>query len=181
MENIETFIPILLGIFICLFGYRLKKAVFFIAWFLIGFTITNKLMPTLMSSFPDLFATDFWRFLMPVVGGLLLALLGFSIEKICVALLALFTVIMLGINYYGFDFQVIAIAAVIGVIAAGFSTMLIKPSVILITAIIGASAISTEIFKILPTLSAEDYKLAFFAGSAVIGTVVQFFTTKHIE
>jgi len=181
MEILETYLPLILGAFICLFGYRLKKAVFFVAWFLIGFTITSKALPLLTGSLPEIVNSDFWQHLLPVAGGLLLSLIGFSIEKVCVSLLAFFAIIALAVSYYGVDIQVIVIAAIIGVVVAGFATMLIKPSVIIVTAIIGSLVVSQFILSIAQNMPAETYQWPLLAAVALVSSVFQFATCRNID
>lgn len=181
MENTGLILSLLLGIFICLFGYRLKKAVFFIAWFLVGFAITTNIMPVINTNLPDIAASDFWQNLLPVAGGLLMSLMGFSIEKACVALLCLFTVVSFAITKYGFGLEIIAVAAVIGILLAGFATMLMKPAVIVVTSIIGASTIITALMEMAPGFIPEAYDLLAIAGIACLSAILQFITTKNVD
>ena len=87
MATYEVVLALILGIFVCLFGYRLKKLVIFLAFFLIGYSIMQRIMPVLNANLPAIAESSLWQTILPICGGLLLSLLGFSIEKLCVALL----------------------------------------------------------------------------------------------
>ena len=50
MATYEVVLALILGIFVCLFGYRLKKLVIFLAFFLIGYSIMQRIMPVLNAS-----------------------------------------------------------------------------------------------------------------------------------
>ena len=80
----ELFILLGLGLAVLLFGYRIKKIAFFIVWFLLGYLGISYLMPEIIKLSPEVASNDLFQILIPIGGGLLLALLGFSIEKLCV-------------------------------------------------------------------------------------------------
>ena len=69
------------GLAVLLFGYRIKKIAFFIVWFLLGFIGMRYLMPEITKLLPEVASNNLYQNLIPVGGGLILALLGFSIEK----------------------------------------------------------------------------------------------------
>ena len=84
LSTVELIIMTVAGAAVLLFGYRIKKAAFFIVWFILGLNLTIYALPWLNKILPDTTANDFWQTLIPICGGLLLALLGFTIEKLCV-------------------------------------------------------------------------------------------------
>ena len=71
------------GLALMFFGYRIKKVAFFIIWFILEYNLMVFLMPTLNNMVPDMATNNLYQILLPIAGGLLLALLGFSIEKLC--------------------------------------------------------------------------------------------------
>ena len=178
MENYEVILAFLLGIFVSLFGYRLKKSVFFIAWFLVGYIITNSLMPTINTAFLDIANSNLWQILLPLAGGLLLSLLGFMIEKMCVALLCLAATIMFATNQFGWSTDVVTISGVIGVVLAGLATMLMKPATIIVTSAAGALVITNAIFTLVTDLARDTYYWPILIGIAVISIIFQFINTK---
>ena len=178
MEKYEIILGLILGLFICLFGYRLKKIVFFVAWFLIGYMITQSLMPTIITGIPIIADSGLWQTLLPVACGLLLSLIGFMIEKMCVALLCLAATVMFAINQFGWDGQVIIIASIIGVVLAGFAVMLIKPATIIVTSAAGALAVTNSILAIATSLSSDTYHLPILLGVTAVSAIFQFVNTK---
>ncbi len=181
MAVYETILLIAIGLAVLLFGYRIKKVAFFIIWFLLGFNLMMILMPFINQMVPQIVGNDLWQNLLPIAGGLLLALLGFSIEKVCVAGICFALVMMITVNYFGTDILTLAIGAIIGVIAAGAAVTLMKPAIIIATAIAGSYALTLSILTIFTQL---PWGIAYFpllAGIAFLGAVFQFATTKHVD
>ena len=164
----EMIIMAAAGLALIFFGYRIKKVAFFIIWFILGYNLAVFLMPTITRISPEVVASDLFQTLIPIAGGLLLALLGFSIEKLCVG----------GI---GTDMQTLAIGGIIGVIAAGAAVMLMKPATIIATSVAGAYALTIAILALIPGISRETYYFIILGGAAVIGSVFQFLTTKRVS
>ena len=180
MATYEVVLALILGIFVCLFGYRLKKLVVFLAFFLIGYSIMTRLMPILNQNLPAIAESSFWQMLLPVCGGLLLSLLGFTIEKLCVGLLVCFATIALGVNQFGMTWEVVTIAAIIGVILGAIAVNMIKPATIIVTAITGALVVADAIFALNASIS-HDYYTLILVGIAAVGAIFQFTNTKHID
>ncbi|MBO7664885.1 hypothetical protein J6S46_03465 [Candidatus Saccharibacteria bacterium] len=181
MENYEVILALILGAFVCLFGYKLKKIVFFIAWFLIGYTLMSRFMPFINQSVPAIAESSLWQFILPIAGGLLLSLLGFSIEKLCVGLLAFFTTLAVAVNQFGVSGEVIGIACILGVILGAVAVNMIKPATIIITAIAGSYVMTDAIIALFPGSLARGSVLALLvlAGIALVGAIFQFSNTKH--
>ena len=184
IENFQTpelIIMLGVGLAVLLFGYRLKKIAFFIIWFLLGFIGTNYLMPEIMKLSPEVAATELYQTLIPIAGGLLLAMLGFSIEKLCVGGICFALVLLASAQYFGTDMQTLAIAAVVGIVAAGAAVMLMKPATIIATAAVGAYAITLAILKLAPDISFDTYYWPLIIGLTAVGGVFQFLTTKRVS
>ena len=181
MDNYEIVLALLLGIFICFFGYRLKKIAFFVAWFLVGYTLLRQFMPWIIDNVPFVANSNLWQGLFPVLGGLLLSLVGFSIEKLCLALLCVAVAIWFGIHQFGNGIPVVAISAIVGVIVGAISVRVIKPATILITAIAGAAVVADAITKLVTEIPREPYELIILAGVALLSTIFQFINTKNLE
>lgn len=179
MENYEAIIALILGLFVCLFGYKLKKIVFFIAWFIIGYTLTLKLLPLINTYIPQVADEAFWQGMIPVFGGLLLSILGFSIEKLCVSLLCFFSVIAIAFTQFGVSWEVFGIASVVGVFVGAAAVFMMKPATILVTAIAGASVATDAFLALAPAVSASTYYLPILIGAAALGSIFQFVNNKR--
>lgn len=177
----EYVIMLGVGLAVLLFGYRIKKIAFFVIWFLLGFIGVNYLMPTIEQVWPEISNAELWRTLLPIGGGLLLALLGFSIEKLCVGGICFALIVLIAIQYFGTDMQTLAIAAVVGILAAGAAVMLMKPATIIATSGAGAYAITLAILALVPTINQEIYYWPMIIGMTAIGSIFQFLTTKHVS
>ena len=181
IEIPDLVIMAIAGLAVLLFGYRIKKVAFFIIWFLLGLNLTNYLMPWLTSLSPEVLNTALWQNLLPIAGGLLLALLGFTIEKVCVGGISFALVMMITAQYFGTDIQTLAIGAVVGIIVAGIAVMLMKPAIIITTAIAGSYALTSCILAWFPGINPEIYYFPILIGVAAIGAGFQFVNSKHID
>ena len=117
----EALIAIAIGVFLCLFGYRIKKVAFIVIWFIIGYYLASLAMPHITDD-------QTWQQLVPIGIGILTGMLGFSIEKFCIFAVAAFTVSTTIIEAFRMTeiFQIgLAIAA--GVIVGCIAVSLIKP------------------------------------------------------
>lgn len=174
----ELVIMMAIGAAVLLAGYRIKKLAFFIVWFIIGLNLTHFVMPWFNETLPDIVGNSFWQNLIPIAGGLLFALMGFSIEKICVGGLVFALVVMVTAQYFGTEMQVLAAGAIVGVIAAGAAVMMMKPAVILATSVAGAYAITVSVIQLAGLQ--ESVYFPMLIGISIFGAVTQFLTTKHL-
>ena len=177
----ELVIMLGLGLAVLLFGYRIKKVAFFIVWFLLGYMGMTMLMPTINNMSPEIANSDLYQNLIVIAGGLLLALLGFSIEKLCVGGICFALVMVISAQYFGTDMSTLAISAIVGVLAAGVAVMLMKPATIVATAAAGSYALTIALLKLIPDVSFGDYYWPLIIGITVLGALFQFATTKHID
>lgn len=167
------------GIALMFLGYRIKKIAFFIAWFLLGYILTGYLMPTINSMAADIANNSFWQNLIPVLGGLLLGLMGFAIEKVCVSGICFGLTLMMAVQYFGSSVQTIAIGAVVGVVLGALAVMMMKPATIIVTSVAGAYALTLAILALIPDLNRGMWFWPMIASGGALGTIVQFLTTRH--
>lgn len=181
MEIYESLVMAAVGLAVLLFGYRIKKIAFFIIWFLIGYNLTMLLMPAINGVVPQIAESSLYQILIPICGGLLLALLGFSIEKICVAGICFFLVMLITVQYFGTEVQTLAVGAILGAVAGAAATAMMKPAIIIATAVAGGWALSLALLEIFPEISREVFYFPFIAIFALLGAIFQFTTTKHAD
>jgi hypothetical protein len=179
----EVIVMAIVGLLLLFMGYRIKKIGFFIIWFLIGYNLMLTLLsnPTIISFLPDAMKTDLWSFLLPVAGGLLLALLGFSIEKLCVGGMVFGLIIMITAQYFGTDIQTLVIGAIIGVVLAGLAVTLMKPTIIVATSLMGAYALTITLLYFITSIDKQAFYFPILIGLTILGSAVQFATTKNID
>lgn len=177
----EAIIMLGLGAVVLLFGYRIKKIAFFIIWFILGFNLVMWLLPTINDLVPDIAASELYQTILPIGGGVLLALLGFSIEKLCVGGICFVLTMLITIQYFGTDMQVLAIGGIIGVLVAGFAVMVMKPATIIATAVAGAYALTLAIMKLNAEIDFGAMYWPMLLGIAAAGSIFQFLTTKRVS
>ena len=166
------------SLLICEYG---NKIAFFLVWFILGYNLMGFLMPTVNQIAPEVVTTELYQTLLPIAGGLLLALLGFSIEKLCVGGICFALVMVITVRYFGAEMQTLAIGGIVGIVAAGAAVMMMKPATIIATAVAGAYALTLAILVIFPDISKEIYYFPILGGLALIGSVFQFLTTKRVS
>ncbi len=141
-----TAVSIILGILIGFFGYRVKKIAFTIIWFIFGFTLTAKAIDWFGVNAGNTFTT----FILPAIGGIFFALIGFRIENLVIALtvaLAVFTMLSQIIGLSNPLSWIICI--IVAVIAACIAVRCVKPAIIIVTGIYGAHLIISTLFQTL--------------------------------
>lgn len=180
-ETPELLIMAGIGLALMFFGYRIKKGAFFLIWFILGYNLTSFLMPTINNVAPDFIKTDLYQALMPIAGGLLLALLGFSIEKLCVGGICFALVLMITIRYFGTEMQTLAIGGVVGILAAGLAVTLMKPAIIVASSVAGAYAITIAVLTLVPDIDKNTFYFPILIGLSAIGSIAQFLTTKRVR
>lgn len=183
MAPYELLIMAALGLTLMLFGYRIKKIAFFIVWFLIGYNLMIFMMPLINGAVPQIAGSQLYQTLLPIAGGLLLALLGFSIEKLCVAGICFFLVMMITVQYFGTDIPTLAVGAIIGVVAAAAATAMMKPAIIIATALAGSYALTVALLNIniFPVLNERILYFPLIGAFALLGAIFQFATTKRMS
>lgn len=170
-----------LGLAVLLFGYRIKKIAFFIIWFILGYNLMAFLMPMINNAVPEVASSSLYQTLLPIAGGIVLAMMGFSIEKLCVGGIAFALMMVIAIQYFGTDMQVLAIGGLIGVLFAGFTVMMLKPATIVATALAGAYAITIAILALATNLNFAGYYWPMIIGLTAVGSIFQFITTKRLS
>ena len=179
LTTTELVIMLVAGVAALFLGYKIKKAAFFIVWFIIGMNLAMFLTPWLESLVPQIAGSELWHNLIPIAGGLLLALMGFSIEKICVGGIAFALTLLITAQSFGTEPQTLVIGAVVGVILAGLAVTLMKPATIIATSVAGAYAVTLALTTLLPELNLINYYWPLLIGAAALGSVVQFATARH--
>lgn len=170
----EALIAIAIGVFLCLFGYRIKKVAFIIIWFAIGYYLASLVVPHFIED-------PTWRQLLPIGVGVITGVLGFSLEKICIFAVAAFSVSTTIIDLFQMtEVLPIAVAIAAGVVVGCIAISLIKPLGIITTALSGS--------KLIAKYSVAQFALAhnpnfliILAVAAAIGIVFQFKNCRHIE
>ncbi len=181
LENLSTpeiALVGLVGLVLMFGGYRIKKIAFFLLWFVLGFYITTLALPNFESVLPDSFRPDLVYAIGPILGGLLLAMLGFSIEKLCVSGACFALVMLITAQYFGTGMETMMAGGIIGVVAAGAATMLMKPAAIVATSLAGAYTLTMVLIALVPGFDANAMFFPSLIGFTVIGSTVQFLTTK---
>ena len=181
MALYELLIMAGLGLAVMLFGYRIKKLAFFIIWFLIGYNLMMILMPLINGAVPAIATSELDQILLPIAGGLLLALLGFSIEKVCIAGICFFLVMLITIQYFGTNIPTLAIGAIIGVVAGAAATAMLKPAIIIATSLAGGYALTVALLNIFPVLNEGLLYFPLIGAFTLLGAIFQFATTKHVS
>lgn len=177
----ENVVLAVVGVALMFFGYRIKKVAFFLIWFILGYNLMQFLMPTINGWVPQVAESSLYQMLLPIAGGLLLALMGFSIEKLCVGGICFALVMMITVRYFGAEIQTLAIGGVIGVIAAAAAVTMMKPATIIATAVAGGYAATLALLAFFPDINAEVFYFPLLAGLSAIGAIFQFTTTKHAD
>jgi hypothetical protein len=177
MENLAAYEPaiaIIIGVFLCFFGYRVKKIAFTVVWFIIGFYLMSLVAPHITSD-------QTWQTLLPIIAGLAMSLLGFTIERFCIFAAATYAVSTTIIETFQMtEFLPIIFAIAAGVVVGCIAVSFIKPLGIITTSLSGAKLLAKYIISI-ANLSHEPYFYAILIGCFALGVLFQYRTCRHIE
>lgn len=180
-EIYELVIFIALSLAVLFFGYRIKRIAFFIIWFLLGINLMRFLMPIINENVAEVASSELYQNLLPIAGGLLLGLLGFSIEKLCVAGITFALTMLITVQYFGTDVPTLVVGAIIGLAAGGIAVMLIRPAIIVTSSLVGGYGLTLALFSIFPDMNFETFYWPLLFGISLIGAVFQFSSTKHLK
>ncbi len=181
LEIYELIVFGILGLIVLLCGYRIKKVAFFLMWFILGYNLMMLFLPTLNTWVPQIAENELWQILLPIGGGLLLGLLGFSIEKLCVGGISFALVMLITVRYFGTEVQTLAIGGVTGVIAGAIAVMLMKPAIIVATSLGGAYLLTMILLSLVPAIDFTVFYWPIILGLTAVGSLIQFSTTKDIS
>lgn len=172
MNNIEAIIGIIIAVVLVFWGYRLKKIAFAILWFIAGFLLTKQLLPHLTGDQTLLSV-------LPIAGGLVLSLVGLSIERFCVFVSAGITAFLIAAENLGGlgTWANVGIAVAIAVVVGCIAVALMKPAIIVFTSLAGAHAIALALIGLFGIAHSPWYMI-FVIVIAAIGCAHQFVTTK---
>ena len=130
---------------------------------------------------PHITTDPTWSQILPIGAGLILGMLGFSIEKFCIFAVATFTVATTLIETLQLtEILFIALAIGAGVVVGCIATAFIKPLGIITTALSGAKLIAKYTVSGL-ALQHEPYFLVILAICFAVGVLFQFKSCRHIE
>ena len=173
MNIIESIIGILLVAAVLFYVYRLKRVAFSIIWFALGYSIIKTILP-------DYIQGDFLRTLVPVCGGLLLALIGISIERFAVFATTAVATYSIAAEIIGTStWAGIGIAIAIAVIVGGIAVALMKPAIIAATACAAAHVIARSLISLIG-LAHDPWYLILLVVIAAIGALYQFKNTRTL-
>lgn len=167
------------GLALMLIGYKIKKIAFFVIWFLLGYIASGYLLPIINSALPEVAESNFWQGLIPILGGLLLGLMGFMIEKICLGGAVFGLTLLMTAQYFGTEIQTMVIGGIIGAVLGGVAVMMMKPATIIATSIAGGYALTLAILALAPELDAETWFWPMIVGFGALGSLIQFISCKH--
>ncbi|MBQ6149490.1 hypothetical protein IJI86_00760 [Candidatus Saccharibacteria bacterium] len=167
------------GLALMLIGYKIKKIAFFIIWFLLGYIASGYLLPIINSALSEVAESNFWQGLIPILGGLLLGLMGFMIEKICLGGAVFGLTLLMTAQYFGTEIQTMVIGGIIGAVLGGVAVMMMKPATIIATSIAGGYALTLAILALAPELDAETWFWPMIVGFGALGSLIQFISCKH--
>lgn len=167
-----TIISIVVGVILTFFGYKVQKAVITLAWFLIGFGISNYICPNFISN-------EYLLLGINIVVGLLLSSIGFKLEKLALVIaIAYFTYSCIdGMINIGEPTINFIIEITISMIVGGLSLLVFRPIIICVTAGYGTSLIKANV---LPIINPVPNTAVLIASIIVfgLGILYQFNTTK---
>lgn len=182
MEQIALILPIIIGLIVCFFGYRLKRVAFMILWFFIGYTLMSHITPVIFANWmPAMENAALWQTVINIGVGLIAAMMGLSLEKLCVFALCVLLAVTIAVGQFGLNLPAIIVGVIVGVIAGCIAVSIMKPAIIVLTAIGGSQTFVSGIIPLITAIPLANYYLILTIIVAVAGALFQFKNTKNIE
>ncbi len=167
-------ITIIIGLIACFFGFRAKKIVILLIWFLIGFSVGQTIMPN--------FTADQTIILLGSAAiGLITGAFGYELE-----LLSVFGMVgyLSGSFVYGFlnfgQIPNIVIAVIFGLLMGALSLKFVKPIIIATTAIGGGSILMSGINQVITGIPSQ-LTIIIEIGLIIVGLIFQFADCKKLK
>jgi hypothetical protein len=164
--RIIALITFIVGIAICMAGFKIQKLVITLAWFAIGFSLAGRVCGSFIEAQNILLIVQ-------LVIGIILGSLGYKLEKLALAIaIGYLTYGAIGPYITMFDGNMAtAVQIGISILVGILSTLFIKPIVVFVTSVAGASLIK----KAIPVFITLDPTILtiIFIGFAVIGVFTQ--------
>ena len=173
MSTIEAIIGIAIAVALVFWGYRLKKIAFTVLWFIAGYLLTKQFLPYLTGD-ANLLKV------IPIGGGLVMSLIGLSVERLCIFVSAGISAYLVAIESLGgaTSWANVGIAVAIAVVVGCIAVALMKPAIIAFTSLIGAHVISLALLSLF-NIAHNPWYLIFLIVITAIGCAHQFVTTKN--
>lgn len=137
-------------------------------------------MPTLNSWVPQIAGSQLWQILMPIAGGILLAFLGLSIEKLCVAGIVFGLTMVITMKYFGTEVPTLAVGAIIGLVLGGIAVNMMKPAIIIATSLAGAYCLTVALLTWIPSINPTIFYFPILAILTIVGCVMQSGSTRDL-
>lgn len=172
MTNTIAIISILIGLVLSLFGYKVQKAVITLAWFLIGYGISNYICPNFITN-------EYLIIGINILIGLLLSSIGFKLEKLALVIAVSYFAYssikgMINLDEPTICFIIeVTLSMIIGLV----SLLFLRPIIIIVTAGYGSSLIKDGIITLIPTLT-TNIALIIVIAIFLLTILYQFKTTK---
>ena len=168
IDLIVLIVKLLIGIVICFAGYRLRKTLLPLIWFVICFELSSKYVGMVFTD-PKI------ALLITILIGLIGAFFSYNLEKITIHILGFYAGFSVFTSIFG-NASLIGIVGgiIIGIIFACLAVKLYKIIIIASTSWIGASMIVPLVINYI-TLPFESIYLIVILF--VLGFIIQFFTS----
>ena len=177
----QVIVAAIIGVLVLFMGYRIKKVAFFLIWFVLGFYLTTVILPLVNPYLPEAVQDPTYQALLPLAGGLLLALMGFTLERLCVGGISFALVMLITVQCFGTDIQYLAAGGMIAVVVAGIAMIAMKPAIIILTSAVGAYTVTMAVLVLVPEINQQIGYFAGIGGLTAVGAITQFLTTKRLN
>ena len=170
LDWIILIIEVIVGLIICLGGYKLKSKIMAVIWFVIGYLLVKTFLPVIITGMDSKVL-----FLITILGGLIFAFFSFELTSISEYLIGFFAGFTIATSFLGTGLVGIIVGVVAGLVCAIIAQKFAKYIIILATAYIGATLVAPLLPQLVPNLGIEVSIISLVLF--VIGAIVQFLTT----
>ena len=162
----------IIGICLCFGGYKFRKYLMAVVWFIVGYLLAKTFGPMIIKDYKILFLCE-------ILAGLIFAVFSFDLTVISEYLIGFYAGFALVTSFTGITVLGVIIGIVVGLILAMLATKYSKYIIMIATAYLGAHLIAPLLPAVISSITIKTSIIAIVLF--VIGLVVQLITNFKRE
>jgi len=157
----------IIGLCLCFGGYRFRKYLMGVIWFIIGYLLVKQFGPLLIHDTKMLFLCE-------ILGGLILAVFSFDLTVLSEYLIGLYAGFSLVTSFTGITLIGVILGIIVGIILAFIAQRFSKYIIIVCTAYLGATLIQPLLPVVFKQITLQPMLIVGLLF--VVGLIVQLLT-----
>ena len=172
LDWIVLILEFIVGICLCFGGYKFRKYLMAVVWFMVGYMLAKQFGPMIIKDYKILFLCE-------ILAGLIFAVFSFDLTVISEYLIGFYAGFALVTSFTGITLVGVIIGILVGLILAVIAIRYSKYIIMIATAYLGANLIAPLLPQVISSITVSTSILAIILF--VIGLCVQLLTNLKRE